>query len=56
VNKISGYKYIQLFQLTNEHTNGKYTEKHRNIWEHKKRESSDSLGRCPYLRNELHFL
>jgi len=33
VNKISGYKYIQIFQFIsfNEHINGKYTEEHREI-------------------------
>jgi hypothetical protein len=54
VKKISGYKYIQIFQF-NEHINGKYTEKHREIMEHKRKESSDSLGPCSYVLNEPFF-
>jgi len=48
VNKISGYKYIQIFQYIQRENKWKiYCKKHREIREHKKKEISNSLD--PFL-------
>jgi hypothetical protein len=56
VNKIYGYKYIQIFQFVQWANKWEIHCKHGEIREHKKKGISDSVGPRSYILNQPFFI